>query len=415
MGAGSTTPKAQALSDLELSRGYAFMDSAALVNQQFCNPAFQGETVMMLKEHFIKAYGPLVWTAGVGESGGAIQQYEIAQMYPGLLDGLQTDFSFPDDELQAPIDNELLRHAFDHDPTRWTDEKKVAVLGETASTFMDWHISFGPLMQAVPPPNISLASMGGAIVGDTAPCGLKDSAKVYDAKTNPGGLRCSVYDGQANLLGRSPDGRVRRPLDNVGIQYGLAALNAGKISAEDFVLLNETVGGFNGDGDPQSARTAGDPTALHNAYATGVMNSGGGGLGETAILTLRSYVDTLPGGHFLAIHDRIQDLIIRGRLARANGDADNQVIWTHAYGGAFQAPALDLMSAWLDAIKADPAPLSHAKVVRLKPADATDTCWGPKNERVVETASVTGTGQCNAWYPFHSQPRLVAGDPPPPT
>ncbi len=132
------------LSDAELSRGYAYLNSPALFAQQFCNPALEGETLMMFKEHFIKAYGPPIWTAGVGASGGAIQQYEIAQMFPGLLDGLQPNLSFPDYQLQAPIDSELLRGVFDRDPARWTAEKKAAVLGETDSSFADWHATFGP-------------------------------------------------------------------------------------------------------------------------------------------------------------------------------------------------------------------------------------------------------------------------------
>jgi hypothetical protein len=407
---------AMVLSDVELSRGYAFMNSPALVAQQFCNPALEGETLMMLKEHFIKAYGPPVWTAGVGASGGAIQQYEIAQMYPGLLDGLQPNLSFPDYQLQPPIDGELLRAAFDRDPARWTGEKKSAVLGETDSSYADWHSTFGPTVLAVPPPNKLTSTGGGVIVSDMDPCGLKAVNSVYDAANNPRGVRCSVYDGQANLLGRGPDGRVRRPLDNVGVQYGLAALNAGKITAEDFVVLNETVGGFDGDGRLQPARSVADPIALRNAYATGLMNSGGGGLGEVPILTLRYYVDEIPAGHLAAIHDRVQDFIIRDRLARANGDADNQVIWTRSIsllgGDVLRAPALELMAAWLDAIKADPAPLTHAKVVALKPAAAKDTCWSPLlGHMVVEKASAEAGGQCNGWYPLHSQPRLVAGEP----
>ena len=70
--------------------------STELFNQQHANPHLQGETLMMLKEYFIKNYGVPKWTAGIGGSGGAIQQYLITQLYPGLLDGIQPSISFPE-------------------------------------------------------------------------------------------------------------------------------------------------------------------------------------------------------------------------------------------------------------------------------------------------------------------------------
>ena len=50
----------------------------------------------------------------------------------------------------------------------------------------------------------------------------------YNASTNPTGVRCDVYDHTVNVYGKDPvTGFARRPLDNVGIQYGLKVLNAG--------------------------------------------------------------------------------------------------------------------------------------------------------------------------------------------
>ena len=86
--------------DLYLSRGFAYVNSTELVNQQHCNQVLQGETLMMLKEHFIEGYGVPKWTVGTGGSGGSIQQLVITQMYPGLLDGLQPSLSFPDSSMQ---------------------------------------------------------------------------------------------------------------------------------------------------------------------------------------------------------------------------------------------------------------------------------------------------------------------------
>ncbi len=60
---------------------------------------------------------------------------------------------------------------------------------------------------------------------------------------------------------------------------------------------------------------------------------------------------------------------------------------------------------------ADPAPLSIDKVVKHKPADAVDTCWDAAGNKIVEPASFDAANKCNAIYPVHSEPRLVAGAP----
>jgi len=52
---------------------------------------------MMVKEHFIEDVRPgRRTTIGWGGSGGAIQQYDIADAYPGIVDGIVPGVSFPD-------------------------------------------------------------------------------------------------------------------------------------------------------------------------------------------------------------------------------------------------------------------------------------------------------------------------------
>ena len=118
-------------------------------------------------------------------------------------------------------------------------------------------------------------------------------------------------------------GFARRPLDNVGVQYGLVAFNRGIISAEQFLELNEKVGGYDDDGKIMATRMAGDPEALRIAYATGRVNAGGGGLGSIPIIDIRTYVDTIPD-----IHDEYRSFVTRARLIAANGSAENQVMLT---------------------------------------------------------------------------------------
>jgi hypothetical protein len=220
---------------------------------------------------------------------------------------------------------------------------------------------------------------------------------------------------RANIYGRDPQtGFARKPQDNVGLQYGLAALNSGAISVDEFLDLNQRIGGNDIDGGFVAARSVADPVALRALYASGLMNSGGGGLANVPILHSRGYTDAAGD-----IHDRERDFTIRARLEKANGRSDNQVIWigpSRVRGEAQPSTrsnlgvlSIDTMNRWLDAIAADPAPLSPDKVVRLRPADAVDSCWNEAGERVSERATFDGKGKCNTLYPVHGEPRLVAG------
>ena len=80
----------------------------------------------------------------------------------------------------------------------------------------------------------------------------------FDQNTNPTGVRCDVYDHMVNIFGRDPvTGYARRPLDNVGVQYGLAALNSGAISKQQFLDLNQNIGGYDNNGNNIAGRTVG--------------------------------------------------------------------------------------------------------------------------------------------------------------
>lgn len=389
-----------ALSDLYLARGFAYMASTELVNQQHCNQVLQGETLMMLKEHFIENYGVPKWTVGTGGSGGAIQQMVIAQMYPGLLDGLQPSLSFPDSSMQT-ADCGLLQNFWRSRAGKgWTEAKKDAVAGYSSGTCGSWERSFVRTIQA----------------GFAEGCAVSDKALVYDPKKNRKGIRCTTQEMRVNIYGKDPKtGFARRPIDNVGIQYGLKALNDKAITVDEFLTLNETIGGNDIDGAFVSKRTVGDEAAIKAIYASGTFNTFRH-LDTVPILNYRGYTDTTTPGD---IHDRHRDLTIRARLEKATGSSANQVIWVADRApGQGQPPkvnlapiALDVMTTWLDNMASDPAPLTHAKVVKHKPADATDAYWTPDGRRINETASWDPSTSWNQTYPNHLEPRLVAGAP----
>jgi hypothetical protein len=394
-----------ALSDLYLSRGFAHMVATELVNNLHGNAVLQGETLMMLKERFIERHGVPKWTVGNGGSGGAIQQLTITQTYPGLLDGLQPSLSFPDSTLHT-ADCGVLQRYWRGSGAAWSQEKKTAVEGFTPGTCRAWEGSFVPVSNS----------------GNKPGCDLKDQSLVWDPKTNPKGARCALADMRVNIYGRDPKtGYARKTEDNEGLQYGLKALNAGKISVDEFLDLNEKIGGYDDDGGFADHRSHGDPVALRAAYASGLLNGGGGGLATVPILHYRTYNDALGD-----IHSRERDMSIRARLIKANGDGDNEVFWvgpggqpggprndpTVAKGRELMATqALDAMTKWLDRLAADPVPLTHAKVVKDKPAEAKDAYFDPQGVKHLEKATWNGPGGYNAMYPNHSEPRVEAGAP----
>jgi hypothetical protein len=387
-----------ALNHVYLSRGFAFMISTELVNQQHGNAVLQGEALMMLKEYFIERYGVPKWTVGNGGSGGAIQQLLIAEIYPGLLDGLQPSASFPDSTMHTSDCGLFQNFWRKADSAIWTDAKKTAVEGYTKGTCVAWERSFVPVYTAT----------------NARGCALNDASKLYDPVKNPTGARCTVQDMRVNIYGRDPGtGFARKPQDNVGLQYGLSALNSGAISVDEFLDLNEKMGGNDVDGNFVPQRSAGDPIAIRAAYESGLMNSGGGGLANVPIIHSRGYTDAIGD-----IHDRHRDLTIRARLEKANGRFDNQVIWVAPARQRDQASVVDLtslsvdtMNRWLDKISADPAPVSIDKVVRNKPPEAVDSYWDAAGKKFVEPATFDGKGGFNTTYPVHSEPRLVAGAP----
>lgn len=398
---------------LAMSKGYAYVISSLNVNKTNVNDPVSAETMMMVREHIAKHYGVPRWMVGWGGSGGAIQQMLVAQNYPGILDGIMPDAAFPDvfGTAQAVSDCRLLNRYFTANPA--SDAVRLAFEGHLKGTCANWDRGNGDAVLAT----------NGSI---SPACGLNDQSKVYHPVDNRTGARCTVYDLNANSLTRDPaTGAARRPLDNEGVQYGLASLRAGAITPEQFLDVNQGVGGYDVDGNLAASRTQADPLGLRNAYASGRVVQGGGGLATTPILHLRSYAE--PGAD---IHTIYNDIAIREKLRRENGRADNQVIWVLPNPqlaallglGSAQVAALNalsvqvvgqqlaLMHAWLDGITGDAAPLSADKIARHKPVEAVDACWDiATGRRINEEATYSGAGACNTLYRKTPSPRIVAG------
>ncbi len=221
-----------------------------------------------------------------------------------------------------------------------------------------------------------------------------------------------------NIYGRDPaTGFARRSLDNVGVQYGLQALGDGAITKAQFLDLNEGIGGYDGNGQFQAARTEADPAALRIAYETGRLTNGAGGLAATPIIDYRAYSDDREGGD---VHTRYHSFSMRERLRQHNGRVDNHVMLVEdmRYGlYSSESPvlsgALRQMDQWLENLAADTsADPAAEKVARAKPSTLTDACWtrDEEAEQIVET-QVRGSGRCEELYPSPPSPREVAGAP----
>lgn len=389
-----------------LSRGFATASASLNVYRNNCNDVLSAETTMMVKERFIKTYGAVRHTIGWGSSGGAVQQITMADNYPGILDGIVPRQSFPDLVQTAVADARLylnfFRNAAD---ASWSQETlRLASNFGTFGQFANLAEGNGARFEALQ----TRAGWPNGAWNEVVPVGMR-----YDPVANPTGARPTFYDHNVNTYGRSANGFARRPMDNVGVQYGLSALKAGQITKAQFLDLNEKAGGFDIDFNFTAARTVADTTALRAAYETGKVLHGGGGLAHTPVLMVdSSYGDFAVNGD---VHQKFQQFGVRERVRKANGTADNVVMWNGAFGtSAFGVTqALVAMDSWLAAISADAAAgTRREKSLRNKPVSLSDGCYS-NGAFIAENQfyGKTGSSRCNTLYPSAGYPLETAGAP----
>lgn len=394
------------LDDNILKQGYAMASSSLNVFGNNCQDLLAAEAMAVVKERFIEAYGPPNYTIGWGCSGGSYQQHQIGDNYPGLLDGILPGCSFPEvafATVYAITDMRLLGNYFTNvAPGQFTDAQQAKVAGVVNSkTIYTGTVYDGALRIA---PDVYCSAV--------LPVGQR-----YNAITNPTGARCDVYDHAINVYGRdSVTGFARRPLDNVGVQYGLAALNSSAITVDQFLDINASVGGYDVDGKFMPLRTQADLLATKASYQTGRLTNGGGGLRDLPIIDYRAYADDQPIGD---IHLRYHSFSMRERLIKANGDADNQVMLHEDFRFGYYSSASPLLlralseiDKWIAAIQADASGgTTHAKVVRNKPPTLQEGCMTrDANPNFIAEKQQISSGQCATLYPVAPAPRAVAGE-----
>ncbi len=387
-----------------LGRGFAVMSTALDNLGHNCNLVTAAESLMMAKERLVEQYGELRYTIGTGCSGGSITQQHVANAYPGIYNGLLTMCAYPDALTTGAqfADLHLLRLYFEN-PSKW-----AAGVIWTAQQFADVE---GHLSHA----NAVAADEGffKAATDPTHPCDGVSDAQRYHPQTNPGGARCGLMDYMINVLGPRPP-EVWSPMeqaagygfggyfaDNAGIQYGLNALRAGKITPAQFVDLNVKIGGLDIDFQPQADRLLADHPALANAYRSGGVNVTNN-LNSVPII---NFTGPDPG----VAHDVVHAWWTRWRLEREHGHHDNHVMWggpTPLIGDLnYVYLGLTAMDRWLAAIEQDSSALPLAqKIVANKPADIHDQCSDGAGHAVLDTV-------CPELIQFRFEtPRVVAGD-----
>jgi hypothetical protein len=374
-----------------LAGGFIVMSHALDHAGHNCNLLTQAESLVMTKERVIDRYGTVRWTIGSGCSGGSLVQQQVANAYPGVYQGITPQCSFPDAWSSAmQYEEYYFGLKFLQDPTRWG----VGVVYDPAAqtAFFDHPNIANPITFTTTIPNSGNPSRSCPGVPDD---------KVYNAQTNPQGVRCTLQDYMVNAFGRDERGWARRGFDNVGVQYGLKGLRDGRVSPAQFVDFNSRIGGADLDLNITAERTPADPVALERLYRTGAINSASN-LDRVAIIDLRG---PDPG----AFHDVYRTYALRARLERNFGTAANQILWrglTPLIGDrSFADDAVFAMDRWLARVHADRRRIPLArKIIQDRPDTVAPRCTDGSGKELPSSA-------CDQAVSAYGTPRMGADGP----
>lgn len=391
-----------------LSRGFMVVNSSHTQHSLNNNELLATETIMMVKEHIVETYGEIRYTISDGGSGGSMMQTVPASVMPGLLNGLITTISYPD----APStwietkDCGLLGNYYaTAQGSPLSPEKRAAINGHlTAGYCTTWVNSFLPQFLPTNADNCGFFGFFGF-----------PASIVYHPTERPNGVRCDTDGGPqepqwGTFVDTDGNTKTKLPYDNVGVQYGLKALQEGVITPEEFVSLNEGVGSYSAD-RAWSGGSTGSPTipAVRMVAQTDVLPTiyKSGSLADGKQLAKVAIIDVRAHSNVPDIHMPWRSWSTRDRLDRANGHHDNQVIRLHfGSAGAATTLAFDTMDRWLAAVESDTswAP-PEKKIVNNKPADYGDACFnsatGPDVDFESPECLIKNT----------RSPRIVAGGP----
>jgi hypothetical protein len=417
-----------------LAAGYAIANSSGNETGVHYNMRLAGETAAQTKAYFTAHYGKPDYTIGIGGSGGAVQQYMFAQNHPGLLDAGIPVQSYPDMVTQTipvsdcPLLGQYFRDELARDPNSpWaTWSRQALVEGMNASdTAKNPYTGKPGTTECINAWRFAMPAILNPLYRD----GKFDKAIAfygYDPAAFAK-VKWTHWNDLEDIYGTDAEGFAPIPIDNVGVQYGLGALAAGKIDADEFLRLNACVGSWKEQRDfvqyqPESdpfdsanmhrsatcrdpagtpaPRRTGDQRAIRAAWDSGHVFSGKR-LG-IPMIDLRPYREAE-----LDMHNARQPFSVRARLLAANpAEAKRQVIW-------FAKPDTDLAGQVMSALRVLDAYLSSGRA----PAEFADRCVDSAGAVIASGPDAWGgildggkAGACTQAFPIHSSPRMVAGE-----
>lgn len=428
-----------------LGLGYAIAYSTGTKTDVHYNLIVGGETALMVKDRFVSAYGVPDYTVGLGGSGGGIQQYIYGQNLPGLLDALIPQYPYPDMVTQTIHvgDCELLE--------RWMDAK---VAQDPDSKWATW--SNRTILEGMAAwddiPNPYFGGEPGLTECINGWRGLSPLALNPHFGTAPGitaeqqaAVDWTHFEDAVQVYGRRADGYARSTWDNVGVQYGLVALNQGQITPAEFLDLNAFVGGWKDqsemvqEGCPFIEQLCDDPTQF-DPWSSRNMNLSPDGLTPAprtaadpgaidAVLSSGLYfrgelnLPTIDVRHYLEreldMHNTRQSFVIRERIKRNGSPEGNQVIWfvdavpgEPRYDPTLQA--FQVIDQWMANLEKYPG----ISVAEARPARAVDSCFAADGELQYAGADAWWgiiddhrAGPCAERYKIYGTSRTQAGAP----
>ena len=435
-----------------ISRGYAVVYSTANQTSNHYNIWLSEDTALRLKKQFAALYGEPDYTVGIGGSGGAIQQYLFAQNNPDVIDAAIALYAYPDMVTQTTyvMDCEPLEYYFDvtaRQNPRWQSwDSRSAVQGLNAEAEVVSRFSYlstvAELLQGKWPGSLKGASECVAGWRGLTPLVHNPNFIHYHNQFRKHIVdqeHWTHWDDLKKFYGVDSHGYANSTWDNVGVQYGLQALQAGKISIDEFLHLNANIGGWKpfhemdnekywlmqkkvfpvdfsewshhnmrlseNNGYTPAPRTAGSLEAMQGAYRSGHVFVGHA---DIPIIDLRHYLEDE-----LDMHHSTASFASRIRMQKGQGHADNQLIWMAAKPYIPIPEALEVLDQWLLNKQSQP----DKSFVASKPDAAVDKCFDDNGDIIASGEHVwdgdwngRDTGSCMAVYPRYKTTREVAGE-----
>ena len=250
----------------QLQQGYAVAFSTGNETSNHYDIWLSEDTALRVKRQFESRYGQPLYTIGIGGSGGAIQQYLLAQNRPGIIDGAIPLYSYPDmvTQVNYALDCELLEYYFDEtsDNQYWQQWSHRSLV-QGSNTLQNYKNRYGNLQGIAGMMNGDFSQLpkgaSECTNGWRGASHLINNPKFFAAyyKIAPSMFEqfdWSHWGDLQHIYGTDDKGFGRRFWGNDGVQYGLVSLRNGKLTPDEFITLNQRIGGWKSPSNMQNDR-----------------------------------------------------------------------------------------------------------------------------------------------------------------